>query len=268
MRHKQTEQTKKKLSEIRKKWLADNPEKHPWKRKDKFLSKPCEFFKKKLSENNLTFSEEQNLLEGRAYSVDVVFYDKMIGFEINGNQHYNSDKTLKDYYKKRKEEIEILGWKLYDIHYTKVYNEKFIEEIIKFIKEQKEIPNFNFEFFIKKVKKICKDCGKEISYNSIERCLKCHNISRRTEKYEVNLKYKIGVNKKEKFIKNCNCGEIISINSNNCKECFDKIQRKIVDRPSLEILLEEVKDIGYSAVGRKYGVSDNSIRKWIKNYQK
>jgi len=32
--------------------------------------------------------------------------------------------------------------------------------------------------------------------------------------------------------------------------------------------LDETKDIGFSAVGRKYGVSDNAIRKWIKMYQK
>lgn len=43
-------------------------------------------------------------------------------------------------------------------------------------------------------------------------------------------------------------------------------QRK-VDRPSLETLLKEVEQIGYSATGRKYGVSDNSIRKWIRWYK-
>jgi very-short-patch-repair endonuclease len=263
---KHTEETKKKLSEIRKKWLNDNPEKHPWKRKDKFLSKPCEFFKDNLRENSLFFSEEQTLLKGRGYAVDIVFYDKMIGFEINGNQHYNSDKTLKDYYKKRKEEIEKLGWKLYDIHYTKVYDKKFINEIIKFIEEQKEIPNFNFNFFEKKSKK-CIDCGKEISYNSLERCIKCHNISRRTVNYEKNLKYKTKLkeeSKEEKNKKYCECGKMLYPQSKNCKKCFDVKQRKVIDRPSKEILLQEIEKNGYSATGRKYGVSDNCIRKWLK----
>jgi transposase-like protein len=31
-------------------------------------------------------------------------------------------------------------------------------------------------------------------------------------------------------------------------------------------LLEEVKRSNYCAVGKKYGVSDNAIRKWIKFY--
>jgi transposase-like protein len=39
-------------------------------------------------------------------------------------------------------------------------------------------------------------------------------------------------------------------------------------RPSLDILLNEVQELGYCATGRKYGVTDNAIRKWIKSYQK
>lgn len=37
-----------------------------------------------------------------------------------------------------------------------------------------------------------------------------------------------------------------------------------VERPNIDTLLNEVKQIGYSATGRKYGVSDNAIRKWLK----
>jgi 5-methylcytosine-specific restriction endonuclease McrA len=37
-----------------------------------------------------------------------------------------------------------------------------------------------------------------------------------------------------------------------------------VERPDIDTLLNEVKEMGYSATGRKYGVSDNAIRKWIK----
>ena len=28
-----------------------------------------------------------------------------------------------------------------------------------------------------------------------------------------------------------------------------------------------MEELGYSATGRKYGVSDNAIRKWLKNYK-
>lgn len=38
------------------------------------------------------------------------------------------------------------------------------------------------------------------------------------------------------------------------------------ERPPLEVLLDEVRQSSFSAVGRKYGVSDNAIRKWISQY--
>lgn len=41
-----------------------------------------------------------------------------------------------------------------------------------------------------------------------------------------------------------------------------------VERPPYEKLLEEIEMTGYSAVGRKYGVSDNAVRKWVRFYEK
>ncbi len=46
------------------------------------------------------------------------------------------------------------------------------------------------------------------------------------------------------------------------------IKRRKVNRPELIELLNDVNKFGYSATGRKYNVSDNAIRKWIKMYQK
>ena len=53
------------------------------------------------------------------------------------------------------------------------------------------------------------------------------------------------------------------------QECSKKSQRKTC-RPSLQQLTEDIKNLNnnISAVGRKYGVSDNAIRKWIKYYNK
>jgi hypothetical protein len=41
-----------------------------------------------------------------------------------------------------------------------------------------------------------------------------------------------------------------------------------VERPPYEQLLREVADDGWSAVGRRYGVSDNAIRKWVRQYER
>jgi len=65
----------------------------------------------------------------------------------------------------------------------------------------------------------------------------------------------------------CECGCEISRTANKCRSCDAKTnsRRKVKDRPSKETLLIDVKDLGYCATGRKYGVSDNCIRKWMKS---
>jgi transposase-like protein len=40
-----------------------------------------------------------------------------------------------------------------------------------------------------------------------------------------------------------------------------------VARPPYEVLRAEVEALGWSAVGRKYGVSDNAVRKWVRAYE-
>jgi len=41
-----------------------------------------------------------------------------------------------------------------------------------------------------------------------------------------------------------------------------------VERPPIAVLKKDVDRLGYSGTGRKYGVSDNSVRKWLKLYEK
>lgn len=45
-------------------------------------------------------------------------------------------------------------------------------------------------------------------------------------------------------------------------------ERRKVERPSHEILVRELAESNYSAVGRKYGVSDNAVRKWMRAYER
>lgn len=44
-------------------------------------------------------------------------------------------------------------------------------------------------------------------------------------------------------------------------------QRKIKNRPSKETLLFEINNFSFCTLGKKYNVSDNTIRKWCKNYK-
>lgn len=76
---------------------------------------------------------------------------------------------------------------------------------------------------------------------------------------------------KEKIIKEkrvakinfCICGKIIKRGSTRCVKCNSLYSRKC-DRPSIESLVLEVEEFGYTKVGNKYGVSGNAIKKWIK----
>jgi hypothetical protein len=44
-------------------------------------------------------------------------------------------------------------------------------------------------------------------------------------------------------------------------------ERRKVRRPDCDQLFAEVEENGYLATGRKYGVSDNAIRKWVRQYE-
>jgi hypothetical protein len=70
-------------------------------------------------------------------------------------------------------------------------------------------------------------------------------------------------------------GQYHGINDKFCTmKCSSKYIARInkrarkAERPKFEDLMLEIEETSFSAVGRKYGVSDNAIRKWIKNYQK
>lgn len=131
-RHIWTEEEKKMLSEKRKRFLRENPDKHPWKNKNKKISIPCENVKKYLDKNKIEYVEEMLVVEGRMFSVDIAFPHIKVGLEINGNQHYKADGTLAEYYQKRHDIIEATGWTLHEIHFSQCFHEESIRKIINF----------------------------------------------------------------------------------------------------------------------------------------
>ena len=48
-------------------------------------------------------------------------------------------------------------------------------------------------------------------------------------------------------------------------KCSNKMRRK-VKRPSKEVLTADIESMSWLALGRKYGVSDNAVRKWARSY--
>lgn len=126
-----TGETKKLLSDKRRRWLHDNPELHPWKRSNKFISAPCEVLKQRLRDEGIEFEEECTAVPGRFFSIDIAIPTKKIGIEVNGEQHYKRTGELKDYYQARHDLIESLGWTLIELHYSECYNEDVIGAMVK-----------------------------------------------------------------------------------------------------------------------------------------
>lgn len=71
------------------------------------------------------------------------------------------------------------------------------------------------------------------------------------------------------------CGAKVAVRGTRCKPCLIKSEsfiqnaikrRKVKERPTQEQLTADIAELGYLGTGRKYGVSDNAIRKWEKTF--
>jgi hypothetical protein len=48
----------------------------------------------------------------------------------------------------------------------------------------------------------------------------------------------------------------------------DRPNRRKIPRPSYEQLAADLSEMSWVAVGAKYGVSDNAVRKWMRRYER
>ena len=75
---------------------------------------------------------------------------------------------------------------------------------------------------------------------------------------------------KRPILKTCQfCGERFETKKDKRKFCSFVCAMKStrrVERPTKVVLVEEMKEVSWLALGRKYGVSGNAVRKWAKSY--
>jgi len=63
------------------------------------------------------------------------------------------------------------------------------------------------------------------------------------------------------------CGTTLQAKQYNyCSPQCSRIGTRKVERPTKEVLAEDLKKLSILAIGRKYGVSDNAVRKWARQY--
>lgn len=216
-----SDETKKKISESRIKYLKENPDKVPYKLNHSSKeSYPEKYFSEVFEKENIKVERYYYI---GLYELDFCIPEKKIDIEIDGDQHYDDKKVLESD-KRRTIYLEDNGWDIIRIRWSD-YNKLSHDEKLEFIKNLKKYVD-----------------------NLIN------------EKPTIDKKEKNGYNL-------CECGNKKWKTSKSCVDCSKKLQRK-VERPTLEQLKNDVEELGYLGSGKKYGVSDNSIRKWIKLYEK
>ena len=51
-----------------------------------------------------------------------------------------------------------------------------------------------------------------------------------------------------------------------CSQLCSRLGTRNVERPSWEVLQQDIATLPMTKIGKKYGVSDNAVRKWIRQY--
>lgn len=195
---------------------------------------------------------------------------------------YGNRQTVKKYIEKYN--LDISHFKVY-INNSGNFKKKDLEDIL--VKNSSfDTTHLKHRLYKEGIKdKICEKCGQDENWKGVKISLILDHINgvntdNRIENLRIlcpncnaGLETHGGKNNnhyyKNSYVKKmyyCECGEQITKDSKKCKKCFDIEQRK-VERPSYEQLIQDIRETNYIKTGKKYGVSDNTIRKWIKKYQ-
>lgn len=128
---KHTVATKQKLSEIRKKFLANNPDKVPYlTNHSSKQSYPEAYFAEVFKQEGLEVIPEFKV---ETFQIDFALPLRKFAIEIDGEQHY-VDARIVEHDKKRTERLSSLGWKVKRIRWAE-YQRLNFDEKKKFVRQ-------------------------------------------------------------------------------------------------------------------------------------
>lgn len=224
-----SEETKRKISESRKKFLKEHPDKVPYllNHYSKGDSYPEQFFDKYL----INYIKKYHF---ETYQLDFAHIEKKIDLEIDGDQHF-LDKRIIEHDKRRNLFLIELGWTVIRLRWSK-FQTKTIEEKIILLEK---LNNFDF---------------------ASDDCILVINSNPSQEKIDAFFA------KKERIYKKsfCECGCSKSLKAVRCDKCNRKIYTK---RPEWNVF-EPLKDFRNADIARYFNVSWNIVKKWRKYYEK
>ena len=106
--------------------------------------------------------------------------------------------------------------------------------------------------------------------NSLENlqilCPNCHSIQEGNSGAAIGTKVKKEVKPKtEKLIFICpQCGQEFSGKGKICRKCYN-FSNRIIERPNRDELKTLIRNNSFLSLSKKFGISDNAIRKWCKS---
>lgn len=106
---------------------------------------------------------------------------------------------------------------------------------------------------------LCANCHRELHYGLIKVDKPSFDSNRNAEITNNLIDFKT---KKKNYCKEC--GKEIDVKAELCVDCYRALQRK--GRPEPEELMRLIAKLGFEEVGRLYGVTGNSVKKWCKTY--
>ena len=184
--------------------------------------------------------------------------------------------VISDFRRRRKENlVKIAGGKCNICGYDKVIGALEFHHLIPEEKSYGIASNGtcrDIEQDLQEVKKcilVCANCHREIHHNiySLEE-LKNFQIFNQdlANQLKEERDKKLGIGKEKIYCSSCGkeiTGQGIT---GLCITCSNKTRRTVQNRPSREELKDLIRNKPFTQIGKQYGVSDNSIRKWCDDY--